>query len=384
MSVIDLQRVGISLGGIGALHDGLGEFALQIGQRIARAAPQWRELHRVGFDFHLRDKLAGLFGDGVGYLPLTRWQRLRHVQPVRYALWHSLHQLNKTRPPAGCGPRVVTVHDLNYLYGRNAVSTWRHHRRTQALLARTDHVVAISEYTAADVRRHLHWAGPLQVILNGARSFVGAEQRPLPGGPPARGANGAAATAPSPPFLFHLSRMSPSKNPTAIVELARAWPEMLFVLCGPDGHDSRRLRDATRLPNVQFHLGIDDAQKAWAYAHCAGFVFPSLTEGFGLPPIEAMHFGKPVFLARRTSLPEIGGEVANYFDDFEPAAMRRVVETGLARARGPGYADAVRAHAARFDWDAAADAYLALYARLLGLAAASGVPAPRPAATTPG
>jgi len=361
MSVTDLH-VGISLGGVGGLQDGLGEFALQIGSRIARAAPQWRERHGVHFSFHVRPKLFGLFGTEVGYLPVTRWQRVRHVQPRRYALWHSLHQLNKTLPPQGCGPRIVTVHDLNYLYGRNAFSTWRHHRRTSALLARTDHLVAISEYTAADVRRHLGWTGPLEVVLNGARSFVGTERRPLAGWPsePPRG---------DPPFLFHLSRMSPSKNPGAIVELARIWPEMRFVLCGPPGDDSRRLRDAVQLPNVQFHLGIDDAQKAWAYAHCAGFLFPSLTEGFGLPPIEAMHFGKPVFLARRTSLPEIGGDAADYFDDFDPATMRRIVEAGLARAAQPGRAEAIRHHAARFDWDKAAAAYLALYERLLRLPA---------------
>ncbi|MBL8342036.1 MAG: glycosyltransferase [Rubrivivax sp.] len=368
MNLSGLRRVGISLGGIGALHDGLGEFALQIGQRIAQAAPEWRERHRVAFDFHLRERLAGLFGDAVSYVPVTRWQRLRHVQPQPYALWHSLHQLNKTLPPAGCGPRLVTVHDLNYLYGRNAFSTWRHHRRTRALLGRTDVVVAISEHTSGDVRRHLGWQGPVQVILNGARSFVGNPQRPLEGWP----------AEPDPaarPFLFHLSRMSRSKNPQAIIELARRWPEMTFVLCGPPGQDSRRLRDAVRLPNVQFHLGVDDAQKAWAYAHCAGFIFPSWTEGFGLPPIEAMHFGKPVFLARRTSLPEIGGPLAGYFDDFEPGSMRRVVEAGLARAREPGHAKAVAAHAARFDWDRAAAAYLALYARLLQL--------PQPVAQAP-
>lgn len=365
MSVTDLC-VGISLGGVAGLQDGLGEFALQIGSRIARVAPAWRERHRVHFHFHVRQKLFGLFGSDVGYLEVTRWQRLHHVQPARFALWHSLHQLNKTLPPAGCGPRVVTVHDLNYLYGRNAFSTWRHHRRTKALLARTDHVVAISQHTAGDVRRHLGWTGPLEVILNGARSFVDAERKPLPGWPAEPGAD-------TPPFLLHLSRMSPSKNPQAIVALARAWPEMQFVLCGPPGHDSRALRDSVRLPNVQFHLGIDDAQKAWAYAHCAGFLFPSLTEGFGLPPIEAMHFGKPTFLARRTSLPEIGGDVAEYFDDFEPDAMRRVVEAGLARARQAGHADAVRRHAARFDWDRAAAAYLALYARLLGLDACAAM-----------
>ena len=74
MSVTDLLRVGISLGGIGGLQDGLGEFALQIGQRVARAAPEWRKRHGVEFDFHLREKLFGLFGAGVGYLPVTHWQ----------------------------------------------------------------------------------------------------------------------------------------------------------------------------------------------------------------------------------------------------------------------------------------------------------------------
>ena len=355
---MEQRRIGISLGNIGALHDGLGEFALQIGSRIAAQAPAWRVKHGIQFDFHVRDKLVGLFGADVGYLPVSRWQRLRHVQPVPYVLWHSLHQLNKNLPPASCGPRVVTVHDLNYLYGRNAFSTWRHQRRTLALMQRTDQVVAISQYTAGDVKQRLGWAGPLQVIHNGARSFVAAPREPLPGW----------ADQDERPFLYHLSRMSPSKNPLAIIELARAWPQMLFVLCGPPSDDAKHLRAAVRLPNVHFHLGINDAQKAWAYAHCTGFLFPSLTEGFGLPPIEAMHFGKPVFLARRTCLPEIGGDAADYFDDFDAESMRRVVERGLARQLQAGRADAIRAHAAQFDWDRAAAAYLDLYRRLLGLA----------------
>ncbi len=358
------------MGGIGALHDGLGEFALQIGSRIAGVAPLWRQRFGIAIDFHLRERLAGLFGDQVGYLPVTRLQRHWHRQPQPYALWHSLHQLNKTRPPAGTAHRIVTVHDLNYLYGRNAFSRWRHGRRTRALLRRTDELVAISAYTAADVRRHLGWGGEIRVILNGARSFVGQPQRPLPG----------CTEHDDAPFLFHLSRMSPSKNPQAILGLAAAWPQMRFVLCGPPSDDAKALRAANRLPNVQFHLGVDDAQKAWAYARCAGFLFPSLTEGFGLPPIEAMHFGKPVFLARRTCLPEIGGDAAHYFDHFEPEAMRRVVEQGLA-GHDAARAAAVRAHAARFSWDDAAAAYLALYARHLGLPA-DAVPRPLPAPVT--
>ncbi|MEO5734402.1 MAG: glycosyltransferase family 1 protein [Rubrivivax sp.] len=352
-------HIGISLGSIASLQDGLGEFALQMGQRIGERAADWQRQHGVRFTFHTRAKLAGLFGPDVDYVPVTRWQRTLHAQPRRYALWHSLHQLNKTQPPRGTGVRLLTVHDLNYLYGRNAFSTWRHHRRTLALMGRTDAVVAISHHTANDVRHRLGWTGPLEVIHNGARSFVETPQVPLDGW----------SAAASRPFLFHLSRMSPSKNPAALMALAQAWPAMQFVLCGPTGDDSRRLRDSVSLPNVQFHLGISDAQKAWAYAHCSGFLFPSLTEGFGLPPIEAMHFGKPVFLSRRTSLPEIGGDVAHYFDDFEPASMRAVIERGLAGADEPGRSEAVRSHAAQFSWERAAGSYMACYRRLLGLPA---------------
>jgi glycosyltransferase involved in cell wall biosynthesis len=354
------REVLVSLGRSAPGDGGVFEFSSQLAQRIVAAAPAWRATHGVGFTFHLRPELQGLFGADVGYLPLMPWHRLVHRTPRPFSLWHSTHQMNKSLPPRGCTRRLVTIHDLNYLYDRPRLSVWRHNRRMRALLRRCDHVATVSRYSAVDIQRHLGWSGPLEVIHNGARSFVAAERKPLPGWPAEPGPAGR-------PFLFHLSRMSPSKNPGAIVELARIWPEMLFVLCGPPGHDSRALRDAVHLPNVQFHLGIDDAQKAWAYAHCAGFLFPSLTEGFGLPPIEAMHFGKPVFLARRTSLPEIGGEVADYFDDFDPASMRRVVESGLARARDPAHAEAVRRHAARFDWDEAAAAYLGLYERLLGL-----------------
>ena len=351
------HEVLISLGRSGPGDGGIFEFSSQLGQRIAAAAPAWKDQHGVAFTFHVRPELEGLFGADVGYSPLRPLQRWLHHTPRPFALWHSTHQMNKTLPPQGCPRRLVTVHDLNYLYGRNAFSRWRHHRRMRKLMARTDHVVAISRHTAADVQRELGWQGPMEVIYNGARSFVAAERAPMPGW----------AEAAERPFLFHLSRMSPSKNPQAILGLACIWPEMTFVLCGPPSDDAKALKAANRQPNVQFHLGINDAQKAWAYANCTGFLFPSLTEGFGLPPIEAMHFGKPVFLARRTCLPEIGGDAASYFDSFEPEAMKAVVQQGLVCHAEPGRAAAVQAHAAQFNWDDAAAAYLALYRRLLGL-----------------
>ncbi len=351
-------QIGISLGGMGSLYDGLGEFAFQIGSHVAKHARHWREQHGIAFTFHLREKLVGSFGNDVAYLPVTRWQRWHHVQPVRYALWHSLQQLNRTLPPQGCGVRLLTLHDLNYRYNRGAFGRWKHQRRTQQLVARTDHIVAISQYVAQDVRKHLGWSGPLEVIYRGPRNYLSVPPEPLPG------------FNPNPrPFLFHLSRMAPSKNPQAILALAAAWPAMDFVFCGPPTTEAQALKAANSLPNVRFCLAISEAQKAWAFRHCAGFLFPSFTEGFGLPPAEALQFGKPVFLSRLTSLPEVGGDAAYYFDDWAPAAMRAVIEEGLRRGAEPARMEAARQQAARFDWVALADDYLALYLRLLGRAA---------------
>lgn len=348
-------RIGISLGNMGSLNDGLGEFALQMGQHIAAVAPRWRSEQGIVFDFHCKAKLHGAFGSDVGYLPVTRWQRLWHTQPAHYALWHSLHQLNKTLPPQGCGPRLTTVHDLNYIYKPAAFSRWRDHRRALALAGRTDHIVAISEYAAQDVRQHWHWTKPLEIIHRGPRRLDAFAPEPIEGFDDA-----------GRPFLFHLSRMSRSKNPQAILGLAAAWPEMEFLFCGPPTDEAQALRAANRLKNVHFRFAISDAQKAWAFSRCAGFLFPSFTEGFGLPPVEAMQFGAACFLSRLTSLPEVGGDAAFYFDDWDPQAMRRVVEAGLRQAAEPGFRERMKAHAACFDWVGLADRYLALYLRLLG------------------
>lgn len=346
-------RVGIGLGNLGGFQDGLGEFSQQLCQRLADQAPDLLAQHGIELTFHLRKEFIGRFGDRVSYLPVSRWQRWRHVQSDKFALWHSLNQLDKTLPPQGTAKRLVTVHDLNFYYFKQGYSFWRDLRRSRALLNRSNHLVAISKHVQQDVERHLDWTGPLEVIYNGARDLSGLRQLPIEG-------------IPEEPFLFHLSRMTRSKNVEAILSLARRWPEMRFLLAGPSGRSSKLVLSRQRsapLPNVDVVLGLSDEQKAWAYASCKGFLFPSLTEGFGLPPLEAMHFGKPVFLSSLTSLPEVGGSCAHYFYDFDPDAMRTVVEHGLEQAIGR--ADQIKAHAAGFNWDRCCRQYLDLYLRLI-------------------
>lgn len=353
-SVLPTRRVGISLGNLDRFVDGLGEFANQLGRALAERAPALRARHGVELHFHTVPALAGCFGPEVGYLPVERTQEWWHGQPWRFDVWHRLNQLNRYPPPRGTRSRIVTVHDLNFVHVKHGFSLWRDRRRMRRLLAATDHVVTISDHVAADLRREMGWRGPMQTIHNGVRDLSASPREAVPG---------VGAT----PFLFHISRMTPSKNVESLLVMMAAWPDKPLVLAGPSAARNARLRaqaDAMGLSNVQVLTMVSDAQKAWLYAHCEAFVFPSLTEGFGLPPVEALYFGKPVFLSDRTCLPEIGGEAAFYWHDFDPHTMRRVVEEGLARFT-PALAARARERAAHFSWDAAADAYVDCYLRAL-------------------
>lgn len=352
------RRLGISLGNTEDLAGGLGEFSLQLGLALAARAPRLREEHGIALHFHCRPSLHGRFGPDVHYLPVQRLQEWHHRAPVRLDLWHALNQLNRYGPPHSPGQgqalRLVTVHDLNYLYEKRGLSRWRHGWRLRRLLARQHAVVTITRHVAGDVQRALHWRGPLQVIHNGVRDLSAAPQEAVPGLQPGS-------------FFFHISRLTPSKNVEALLRMMALWPERQLVLAGPSAGRNAELQaraGAMGLTNVRLLTRVSEAQKAWLYAQCAAFFFPSITEGFGLPPIEAMYFGKPVFLSDRTSLPEVGGTAASYWPRFEPEAMRAVVQAGLAQ-HDAVRAEVVRRHARQFSWDAAAEAYVQLYLRLL-------------------
>jgi glycosyltransferase involved in cell wall biosynthesis len=147
----------------------------------------------------------------------------------------------------------------------------------------------------------------------------------------------------------------------------RAFPDMKLVIAGDDKHPyvGEVLHAAERAAvkdRVTFAGAVDEPTKRWLYENCRALLFPSLSEGFGLPVVEAMSAGKPAFLSRLTSLPEIGGDAAYYFDSFEPDSMAATVKRGLDDFDAhPQRADELRAYASRYSWMRAATEYWALY-----------------------
>ena len=344
--------IAVSLGHLTSFEAGLGEFGRRLGEGLAARVDVFAAR---GFTlaFHMVESLHGAFGPRVAYFPYRSSQLAWAPSLAGCVLWHNTFQHAATAPPATALHRLLTVHDLNYRYTRRGPGAWRSELVTRLAIRRSNRLVAISDFVAEDVRRHIAPRSICTTIHNGATDLSSGPRTPV-------------ESLVGRPFFFHVSRMAATKNVDSIVALARAWPERQFVLAGPAWGDSKALHDelGTSLSNLRVLLGIDDASKAWLLANCEAFLFPSFAEGFGLPPIEAMHFGTPVFLARRASLPEVGGHEAAYFDDFAPAAMRAVIETELPRLQSRR--DAIRRQANRFDWDVCIDRYTALYFAMLG------------------
>jgi len=114
---------------------------------------------------------------------------------------------------------------------------------------------------------------------------------------------------------------------------------------------------------------VSDGDRQWLYERCEAFLFPSLTEGFGFPVLEAMQCGKPVFVSRRTSLPELAGPLGFYWEHFEAEHMEGVFRDGMRAAAADGqFAARCRLRAAGYSWEQAARGYLDVYCSVLAAA----------------
>ena len=181
-----------------------------------------------------------------------------------------------------------------------------------------------------------------------------------------------ATDAISKPFLFSIGQFMERKNFHVLVAMMDKLKDFNLVIAGnkdkPYGEFIQQEIEKYNLKNRIFLVGrISEKEKHYYLQNCSAFVFPSLFEGFGLPPIEAMAYGKPVFLANQTSLPEIGGSEAFYWDMFDPDYMKEVFEKGMNTFENhkDSHQKRLKARAESFNWDHTATEYLDLYSRIL-------------------
>lgn len=299
------------------------------------------------------------------------WHKLRLPVPVERLAGASdiFHSPDFTLPPLDKARGVVTIHDLSFLklpqYADPGLREYLT-ARTPDAAARASRILADSENTRRDVIELLKVPQEKVSVV-----YAGVEPRFRPVRDPARLQAVRERYQLPELFVLFVGTIEPRKN---LGRLISAYAEMrrqtglphALILGGGKGWLSDDIYEQVKREgleeDVRFPGYIDDADLPALYTLADLFVFPSLYEGFGLPPLEAMACGAPVVASRNSSLPEALGAAPLYVDaedtDGLADAMARVLGDATLRLR---LADLGRAQAARFTWDGAARQLLAAY-----------------------
>lgn len=252
-------------------------------------------------------------------------------------------------PPVERPPAATTIHDVQHLLlpGNFPRGELAYRRLVYGWTARRSRlVIAISGHVAETLVERLAIPAERVVVVH---SGVDHERFT----PPAPGAA-------REPLLLYPANAWPHKNHRLLLEafalLRQERPELRLALTGA-GHDP------TAAPaGVEVHGYVPDDELVLLYRTASALVFPSLYEGFGQPPLEAMACGCPVAASNAASLPEICGGAARLFDPASPDAIAEAVREVLDRPEE--WARRGLERAAAFSWEKTARETEAVYRRL--------------------
>ena len=318
------------------------------------AAPDWKNPYACASE-PAPEKIYGLAQH------LTYARRLNHAGLDLY------HMPHFDVPYFYRGPFVVTVHDMiHVLFPEHSTKPFsRAYAGIQIRRAvkRATRLITVSESTKNDLERYCPGAAAKTTVLYPAANEA---FRPLP---PADVAAALARHGLTPGYLLYVGNIRGIKNSlrliTAYTELRKVRPELpLLVMVGQNTY--RQFENG--FPDGVRHLGpVPFADLAALYNGASMFVFPSIYEGFGLPPLEAMACGTPVIASKAASLPEVCGDAAVYVDPLSEASIGGAIrDLWLSPARREELSKRGLARAQRFSWRQFAEGTWKVYEQALG------------------
>lgn len=341
------MTVGLDFEKLRNRHSGLGQFAHNMALELGSRAQE-------DYTFYVPESETGVYGQHINYLNWHRYHQVTGI-PLHCDVWHSIHQEAKYFP-RNYRKLLLTIHDLNFLH------TYRGYKRQIALhqlkkrIDKADGIAFISHYTLEQCEQHIqHINKPKRVIYNGLTiNKTSGTKKPL--------------QLNARPFLFALGIITAKKNFHVLLAAMQYLPEFdLYIAGNAQSEYAKHLMALIKHNKLEERvklLGeINESEKNWLFQHCEAFVFPSLAEGFGLPVLEALYFGKPTITSNLTALPEIGGNQTTLLQNFEAG---HVAETILKAINNhtEGISKASKAYARSFSWKKTAASYQAFYQEL--------------------
>ncbi|MEY8847715.1 glycosyltransferase family 4 protein [Psychroserpens sp. XS_ASV72] len=342
---------------------GFGQFNYHLIEAFSHQAKHLKQ-ENISLTLLSKDpsELANTFSKDFKYKKYRSFQRkpLFRIKK-KYDLWHSLNQNTKIEPYYNI-PYLLTIHDVNFMEEAHGKDLERHIRLFKGKLNRSNAITYISNYAKEMTHNYFEVPNVEEfIIYNGSPS----KPEPIPEGYTPQ-------VLPKQPFLFSVGEFLEKKNFHTLIEMLQFLPEVSLVLSGKSkteyGKRIEKLIEELNLNSRVFVTGkISELDKNYYYQHCLAFTFPSLREGFGIPPIEAMTFGKPIFLSNKSSLPEVGGQHAFYWEHFDPEYMANIVTEGLNKYQSDEamFKQNLIDHANSYDWNQTALKYLEVYKHLL-------------------
>ena len=360
---------------------GIGRYTRELVSALAQIDN--RSDYRLFAAGQRRDRLPGLPGKNFTWRPSSisvewyarLWHRARLPIPVERWVGNVnlYHATDFTLPPTRKHTRtILTVHDLSFVRApETAVAGLRAflNKVVPRSINRADHVLADSEATRNDIIE-LYGAPPekISVLYSGVDSrFAPVTDRTVLDAMRARNGIGER------PYILSVGTVQPRKNYVRLVETLAALdhPDIDLVIAGGKGwlNDPlyQRISELGLEERVRLIGFAADDDLPALYSGAEAFVYPSLYEGFGLPPLEAMACGTPVVASNVSSVPEVVGEAGLLVDPMSVEAICEAVERVLDdQSLRESLREKGIEQAGLFTWKKAAEQLRSIYDWLLG------------------